>query len=277
MPTIHPSTLVSGEVDLADDVVIGPSCVLDGPIRIGPGTRLIGHVYLQGPLTLGAANVVYPFSTIGFAPQSVSYDPQKPGRGTVIGDRNTFRESVTIHRAMTDDGPTRIGNDNLLMVNAHVGHDGCIGDRCVFANCACTGGHVTIEDRVTIGGMTAIHQFVRIGHGAMLSGAVGLTMDLPPHFMLTGINVAGSINLIGLRRGGASREEIDDVRWVYRTLYRSGLTMPQALVCLRERAGRPKVAEYIRFMEVSKRGICHGNARRAKRNMIGDQSATADV
>lgn len=265
MPTIHPTAILEGDIDLADDVVIGPNCVLTGaagPVKVGAGSTLIGNVYLHGPLTMGSGNVVYPFACLGFAPQHVKYDPRKPGMGLSIGDGNTFREGVTIHRAFVEDRPTIIGSRNYFMAGSHAGHDCRVGDDCTFVNNALLGGHVEVGDKVTIGGVTGVHQFVRIGRGAMLSGGVGTTLDVPPFFMLTEINRIGGLNIVGLRRGGFSHDQIDDARWVFRMLYRQGMTVRSALNVLRERAERPMIAEYIAFIEASKRGICTARGRR---------------
>jgi UDP-N-acetylglucosamine acyltransferase len=256
MPEIHHTAVLEGEIELADEVRIGPYCVINGPVSIGKGTRLLGQVWLQGPLSLGEHNTVYPNVCLGFAPQSLGYDADLAGPGVKIGDYNVFREGVTAHRATDADAPTAIGDHNYFMANAHAGHDARIDDRCVFANGALVGGHAHVEDGVFVGGNAAIHQFCRIGRGAMLSGEVGTSRDLPPFFTLTGINVAGSINLVGLRRSGMPRDQIDDVRWVYRMLYRRGLSLAGARRALEERAERPLVAEYIRFIDSSKRGIC---------------------
>jgi UDP-N-acetylglucosamine acyltransferase len=258
--SIHPTATLEGDVRLADDVSIGPQCVLIAPpgtsITIGSGTRLIGHVYLTGPLTIGEKNTIYPFGTLGMSPQDLKWDPNVPGAGLVIGSGNTFREAVTIHRATSHETPTRIGDNNYWMANSHAGHDCCIGNNCIFANTALLAGFVRVDDRVVFGGHTVAHQFCRIGRGAMLTGAAGIGMDLPPFFMLTGINIAGSINLIGLRRSGMASNDIDTVKWVYRTLYREGLPVKKAAEVLRERADHPLVREYIEFIAASKRGIC---------------------
>lgn len=259
MPEIHPSAILEGDVDLAPDASVGPGCVLRGPLTVGAGTRLLGHVHLQGPLELGAGNLVYPFACLGFAPQSVGADVAKPGRGLRIGDRNVFREGATVHRALTDAGPTRIGSDCFLMVNSHVGHDAWLDDEVVLANGALVGGHARLGERTFAGGNSAVHQYVRVGRGAMLSGCAALSRDLPPFFTLTGLNLAGSVNLVGMRRSGMPRAEIDDVRWCYRTLYRRKLTPRQAVEALSERAERPRVAEILEFVRTSERGICSGS------------------
>jgi UDP-N-acetylglucosamine acyltransferase len=258
MAEIHPSAILEGDVDLGDDVVVGPHCVLRGRVRIGSGTRLVGHVYLSGPLELGERNQVYPFSTLGMAPQDFKWDPERAGAGLLVGDENVFRESVTIHRATSDDTPTRIGHRNLFMVNTHAGHDAQVGSDCVLANGALLAGAVEVDDGVVMGGNAAVHQFCRVGRGALLSGTMGLSQDLPPFFMLTGGNVAGSINLVGMRRAGMPSREIDDVRWVYKVLYRRGLSPKRAIAELETRQDRPRVAEYLAFIDASRRGIVRG-------------------
>lgn len=268
MPKVHPTAILEGDIDLAADVAIGPHCVLSAPagtrISIGPGATLIGNVYLTGPLKMGARNTLYPFVTLGFPPQDLKWDPAVSGAGLVVGDGNTFREHVTIHRATSHETPTIIGDSNYWMNCSHAGHDCRVGNNCIFANSTLLGGFARVDDRVITGGNAAVHQFCRVGRGAMLSGAVGMTKDLPPFFMLTGINVAGSLNLIGLRRAGTPRESIDMVRWAYRTLYRSGVSPQQAVGLLREREDHPVVREYIEFMESSTRGIVSGRGKSAR-------------
>jgi UDP-N-acetylglucosamine acyltransferase len=267
MAQIHPTAVVLGEVDLDPDVSVGPGCILDGtlgPITIGPGTRLLAHSYLYGPLAIGAANSVYPNVCLGFAPQSVGIDHEHAGLGVTIGDRNRFREGVTIHRAMTDEGPTTVGDDNYLMTNSHAGHDCRVGNHVILASGALLGGHVTVDERVMIGGNTTVHQFCRIGRGAMLSGSVAAAHDVAPFFMLTGIDVVGSINVVGMRRQELPGDQVEDIRWAYKTLYRRKLPASAALKVLRERADRPIVAEYIEFIETSRRGLCasHDQSKR---------------
>ncbi len=267
-PPVHPSAVLEGDVRLGDGVIIGPHCVVNAPrgasVTIGAGTRLISHAYLNGPLTLGESNTIYPFVTLGMSPQDLKWDANVPGAGLVIGSGNTFRESVTIHRATSHETPTKIGDKNYWMANSHAGHDCLIGNGCIFANGTLLAGFVRIDDRVITGGNATIHQFCRVGRGAMLSGTMGLSMDLPPFFMLTAGNVAGSINLIGLRRSGMPSADIDMVKWVYRMVYREGLPIKKSLETLREKSDHTIVREYIEFIESSKRGICpaHGKAIR---------------
>jgi len=252
---VHPSSSLGPEVSLAEGVEVGPLCVIAGRVEIGAGTRLIGGVWLEGPLTIGERCTIYPNACLGFAPQHLKYDPAQPGRGLTIGSDNIFREGVTIHRAFEDAGPTTIGDRNYFMTNSHAGHDCRIGSDCTFVTGSALGGHCHVEDRVIIGGNTVVHQHCRIGEGAMLSGAMGLSADLPPWFMLTGNNVVGSINLIGLRRRGFSREEIDAVRWVYRTLYREERSIKAGIEILRTRGDEPMVKRYIDFLETGDRAV----------------------
>ena len=172
---------------------------------------------------------------------------------------------MTISRAASDEQPTRVGDANYWMANTHAGHDCRIGSRCVLANGTLLAGNVQMGDGVVVGGNVAVHQFCQVGRGALLSGSMGLNKDLPPFFMLTGGNVAGSIDLVGMRRSGMPHDQIDDVKWVYKTLYRRGLSYKQALAQLEERAAeRPIVAEYLAFLGASQRGLCpaRGDARR---------------
>ncbi len=256
---VHPSSTIVGDVTLGDGVVVGPQCAIDGtlgPVIVGRGTELFGHIYLYGPLTIGQENTLYPFVALGFAPQSRDFDRNAAGQGLVIGDRNVFREGASAHRAMTDAGPTRIGSDNYFMAYTHAGHDAQVGSRCTFANGSLMAGHVIVADYVTVGGNATLHQFCRVGRGAMLSGSMGVTRDVPPFFMLTGSNVVGSLNIVGMRRQGLTSDQIDDVRWVYRTLYRRKLTPAGRLEALQERADRPIVSEYIVFLKSMTRGLC---------------------
>ncbi|MDA1008227.1 MAG: acyl-ACP--UDP-N-acetylglucosamine O-acyltransferase [Planctomycetota bacterium] len=255
MSRIHPTAIVEGEVNLADGVEVGPYCILRGPITIGEGTVLIQSVHLQGPLTMGAQNICYPTVCLGFAPQHAAYDPSKPGAGLVIGDKNTFREAVSIHRAFTAS-PTRIGHRNLFMNNTHAGHDTQLGNDCTIAGGAMLAGHCEIGDRVLIGGLGGVHQFVRIGRGAMISGLAAATKDVLPFLTVTSLNVAGSVNVIGMRRMGLTPTQIDTVKWIWSVLCRRKLTIPHAISIVEERQDDPIVAEMLAFAKGSKRGIC---------------------
>jgi len=253
MPQIHPTAILEGDITLADDVVIGQHCVLQGDITLGSGTHLIGNCYLTGKLVMGRRNVVYPFSSIGFAAQDINFPPDMFEPGVLIGDDNVFRENVTIHRA-TREHPTTIGDGNMFMVASHVGHDCFIGNNTTIVNVVSLAGHVHIHDHVTIGASTCIHQFVTLGRGAMLHGAMFTTYDIPPYFMLTGDNIIGSLNIIGMRRSGMPQQEITRRKEIYKLLYRSGKTLKHSLEQLK--ACDDQIAnEYTSFIESSRRGI----------------------
>lgn len=281
MTEIHPTAIMRGDVTIADDVTVGPWCVLDGslgPITIGAATTLVGNVYLHGPLTIGIDNTFYPFGCIGLAPQDFAFDPAKAGCGTTIGDHNVFRESCVIHRATNDEDPTTIGNHVYFMNHTHAGHDCRVGDYVTMAGTAMLGGHVTVDERVTIGGNTAIHQHCRLGRGSMLSGGVSTTGDVPPFFLVSGFNFVSGPNLVGIRRQGLPAETIEDIRWVYKIIYRRRLPPFAAVEVLRERADRPIVGEYIEFIETSKRGLClrHGPDNRSQVH-VDPQAAAAEA
>ncbi len=266
VPKIHPTAILDGDIDLADDVEIGPFCVLRGRISIGAGTVLVQGVHLQGPLVLGADNVCYPGVAIGFAPQDKGFAPAKDGPGTALGDGNVLREHVTIHRATRDDRPTRLGHRNYLMACAHLAHDVQVEDDCILANNTLLAGHVEMASKVVTGGGAGVHQFVRVGRGAMLGGLTGTTKDVCPFFMVTATNFVGGFNRIGLKRGGATPAEVDLVRDVYGTLVRSTRPYSERVRALARFAGTPLGDEFIAFVAASRRGLTtrHGRLTSAR-------------
>lgn len=260
---VHPHAIIEGDVTIGPRTRIGPGCLLlghVGPVVIGADCTLIAQTSVNGPITLGDHNTLYPGVCLGFAPQDVGFDPNTPGSGCVIGHRNVFREGATVHRGKTTL-PTRIGDGNYWMTNTHLGHDGVVANNCIIGSGTVLGGHVEVADKVIIGGLAAMHQFARAGRGSFISGCSGVTNALPPWFICTSIDVAASVNLIGLRRSGASADDINTVRWIFKMLYRSDCTPQQAIPVLQERAGEPLVDEYINFVQSAKRGICHGSGR----------------
>jgi len=261
MGEIHPTAILDGTIECADDARIGPHCVIRGDVTIGSRTQLCGNVYIEGPMSIGSDNRVYPFVCLGFAPQHRAHDHESPGRGVVIGDGNTIREGVTVHRAFADERPTTVGSRNYIMANAHIGHDAVVADDCTLTHGSMLGGHTLVEDRVIIGGGGAVHQFCRIGTGAMVAGIISITQDLLPWFTATETNYCGSLNLVGMRRSGLAKDVIDDARWAFRIICRSGLTTPQIIERLRERAGHAIIDEYVRWIETSDRGYCAGRGR----------------
>jgi UDP-N-acetylglucosamine acyltransferase len=254
LPTIHPTAIVDPKANLADDVVIGPFCIIQGDVTLGQGCKLIAHACLKGPLTLGKDNTVYPFACIGYDPQDRKFGPDFQGAGTLIGDRNVLRESVTIHRA-TGEHPTTLGNDNYLMANAHVAHDCAIGNDCMFANSAVIAGHVTVGSNVILAGGAGVQQFCRVGRLSMLSGNEGITKDLPPFCIVHHTKRVGSLNVIGLRRNGY-RDNIKPLQQAFDLLYKSGLTTPKAAEQIEQNlSDDPLCVELAHFLRTANRGI----------------------
>lgn len=254
MPRIHPTAIVDPQAELADDVEIGPWCLIQGPVKVGPRCQLQERVSLQAPLALGAGNILHANVCIGRVPQDRKFDSVKGTGGVVIGQDNQIREGVTIHRA-TGSSPTRIGDRNMLMANSHAAHDVVIGNDCTLANGVLLAGHVTIEDRAILGGNAAVHQFCRVGRLSMISGGAVITKDLPPFCTVYSSRRIGSLNLVGLRRAGY-REHIRPLRDAFDIYFRSHHAGPQALALITERLGHdPLCAELVAFIRASVRGI----------------------
>jgi len=229
---IHPTAVIHPGADLHPSVQVGPYAVIGEHVKVGSDTIIGAHVVLDGHTEIGVGNHIFPGAAIGLEPQDLKY------KGAVsyvkIGNNNRIREYVTINRATGAGEATLIGNNNLLMAYAHVAHNCVMGDSVVIANAVAMAGHVHIESRATIGGVLGIHQFVHIGKLAMVGGMSRIDRDVPPYMLVEGSPArVRSLNLIGLKRAGIS--ELDDgkvlqtLKKAFRTLYRSGLTLNQAL------------------------------------------------
>jgi UDP-N-acetylglucosamine acyltransferase len=253
---IDPHALVSPQAKLAADVTVGPFSVIGPHVEIGARTIVGPHVVINGPTKIGADNRIFQFASLGDAPQDKKYNGE-PTR-LEIGDRNVFRESCTINRGTAQGhGVTRIGDDNLFMAYSHVAHDCIIGNKAVFANCAALGGHVEIGDWVSLGGLTAVHQYVKIGAHAFLAGGAILQRDVPPYVMVAG-NPAEPrmVNSEGLKRRGFDEEQVRQIREAYRILYRSDLKLADALEKLRPIADtRPEIKAFVDFIDSSTRSL----------------------
>jgi UDP-N-acetylglucosamine acyltransferase len=251
---IHPTAVVSPEAELADDVLVGPYVVIEGRVRVGKGCVLRPYVHLCGPLTMGGGNVVFSGCVLGEQPQHLKY--QNEPTGLEIGENNVFREHVTVHRGTSHSWTTRIGSHNFFMAHSHIAHDCQVGNRCIFANGALLGGHCTISDGAYLSGNCAVHQFIRIGRLALLSGCSATTKDIPPFIIQQNIDTVVGVNVVGMRRAGMSREEIEAVRHAYRILFREGLVLPAAIAKLeKELGGSEAVQEMISFIRQGHRGI----------------------
>jgi UDP-N-acetylglucosamine acyltransferase len=253
---IHPTAIVEEGAIIGANVTIGPFCTVDSKVEIGEGTELLSHVVVKGPTKIGKENRIFQFASIGEECQDLKF----AGEDTrlEIGDRNTIRESVTMHRGtVQDSGVTKVGNDNLFMINAHIAHDCIVGDRCIFANNATLAGHVKIGNQTIVGGMCAIHQFCHIGDHAMLGGGSIVVQDVPPYVMAQGNHCAPfGINIEGLKRRGFEKKEIHAIRRAYKALYRSGNTVEEAKVEIAKEAEEfDSVKLFLAFLEKSVRGI----------------------
>jgi UDP-N-acetylglucosamine acyltransferase len=253
---IHPTALVAPEAELGEDVEVGAYAIVGAGVVVGANTRIGAHAVLEGPARLGADNQIFPFASVGSAPQDKKYKGE-PTR-LEIGDRNVIREFVTLNRGTTkDEGVTRIGDDNLFMAYAHVAHDCRVGSQCVLANNATLGGHVHVDDWVIMGGLSAVHQFCKVGAHAFIANNAAVTRDVPPYIMAVGQPAAAhSVNSEGLKRRGFTPEQIRNLRNAFRLLYRSGLKLADATAQLAAIAEeQPEVRAIVEFLPRSTRSI----------------------
>jgi UDP-N-acetylglucosamine acyltransferase len=253
---IDARALVSPEARLAADVQVGPFTVIGPGVELGPRTVVGPHAVINGPTTIGADNHVFQFASIGDAPQDKKYRGE-PTR-LVIGERNVFREFCTVNRGTTHDrGVTSIGDDNLFMACSHVAHDCAVGSHTVFANSAVLGGHVEVGDWVILGGLSAVHQFCKVGAHAFIAGGAMVRQDVPPYVMVAGDPAAPyAVNSEGLKRRGFTEEQIRAIREAYRILYRSDLKLAEARTRLEPLAReRPEIKAFADFIQTSTRSI----------------------
>ncbi|MEO0442149.1 MAG: acyl-ACP--UDP-N-acetylglucosamine O-acyltransferase [Pseudomonadota bacterium] len=253
---IHPTAIVDQQATIADDVSVGPYSIIGPDVTIGKGCTIESHVVLKGPTVVGEDNHIYQFSSIGESTPDLKYKGE-PTR-LVMGDRNTIREGVTIHRGTIQDrNETTIGSDNLLMAYAHVGHDSVIGNHCILVNNAALAGHVHIGDWAILGGFTLVHQYCHIGAHCFTGMGSAIGKDVPAYVMVAGAPAeAKAINVEGLSRRGFSKASIQVLQKAFKTIYRKHLTINEALECLRDlRAECEQVQLLIDSLESSSRGI----------------------
>jgi UDP-N-acetylglucosamine acyltransferase len=253
--SIHPSAIIAASAVVPASCTVGPFCTIGAEVVLGEGCQLISHVVLDGRTQMGARNVIYPFASIGVAPQDLKYKGEPTE--TVLGDDNTIRESVTISRGTVGGGGvTSLGSHNLLMTCAHIGHDSHVGSHCILANAATLAGHVTIEDYATVGAFCPVHQNCTVGTHAFIGGGTIVTQDVLP-FSKTSArreNKAFGVNSVGLERRGFSPERIRALQKAFRLLLVSKLNTSQALEKMRELEGED-VALLAAFIERSERGV----------------------
>ena len=255
MSNIHPSAVVASGALIPESCTVGPYCTIGAEVVLGEGCELISHVVLDGRTRIGAKNTIYPFTSIGVAPQDLKYAGEPTL--TEIGDHNTIRECITISRG-TDKGGgvTRVGSHNLLMAYVHIGHDSTVGSHCILANAATLAGHVTIEDYASLGAFSPVHQFCTIGQYAFIGGGTIVTQDVLP-FSLTSSrreNKAFGINKVGLARRGFSPERLATLQKAFRLLLAAKMNTSQAVGKIRELKSDDAVI-LAEFIEKSQRGV----------------------
>ncbi len=257
MATIHPTAIIHPHAEIASDAEIGPYCIVGDRVSIGARTRLLAHVFLEGPLAIGDDNTFYPYCSCGMAPQDKKYrgEPSE----TRIGNANTVREFVTIHRGTEGGGlVTSIGDANLLMAYVHVAHDVIIQNHTILANGVTFAGHVIVEDYANIGGLSAIHQFCRIGRQSLIGSRSVIKQNVLP-YSVTATDHKSEVygaNRIGLERGGYTADAIEPLQNTFRLLSNSGLNTTQALARIEKEVPQTaEVKELLAFIRASDRGF----------------------
>jgi UDP-N-acetylglucosamine acyltransferase len=253
--TIHPTAIVDPSAELGEGCEIGPYCIIGPGVTLGAGCWLQHHVTLQGPSRIGSGNRFYAYTSIGQQTQDLKY----AGEPThlEVGDSNTFREFVTVNRGTAPGAYTRIGSGGNFLAYSHVAHDCTVGNRVIFSNNGTIAGHVEVGDFAVIGGLTAVHQFCRIGAHAITGGCSKIVQDVPPFTIADGNPAAvRGLNKVGLERHGFSAEAIRDLKEAYRVLFRGELNLRQAVEQLQPAAQRSsEVRQLVDFIEASRRGV----------------------
>jgi UDP-N-acetylglucosamine acyltransferase len=251
---IHPTAIVETGAELEEEVEIGPYACIGAKVKIGPRTIVQSHAFIEGAVRIGADNLIGHGAILGAPPQDLSFKCGTPS-SVQIGNHNTIREHVTIHRGTAANSATRIGDDNFLMAGAHLGHNCTLGNKVTIANNCLLGGYVSVDDGAFLGGASIFHQFVRIGRLAMIRGGAALSKDMPPFVIAVEENMVAGLNVIGLRRAGFSAEERAEIRRAFRLLYESGLNVSQALAQARAQTWSAPAQQFFDFVAAARRGI----------------------
>jgi UDP-N-acetylglucosamine acyltransferase len=253
---IDERAVIAADARIDDSASIGAFTVIGPGVEIGPRTRIEPHVVIKGPTVIGADNHIFQFASIGDDPQDKKYKGETTR--LVIGDRNTIREYCTINRGtVQDQGVTTIGDDNWIMAYSHIAHDCVVGNNTIFANNASIAGHVQIGDWAVLGGFTAVHQFCRIGTHALTSMFSYVTMDVAAYLIVSGRPVeARGINTEGLKRRGFTADQLRNLKAAYRTVFREGLKLDEAIAALEPLASeQPELIPFIESLRSSSRGL----------------------
>ncbi len=267
---VHPTALISDGAEIGAGTKIGPYSIIGPKVRIGKTNTVASHVVIEGNTTFGDGNTIFQFASIGSVPQDLKYNGEDSR--IEIGNNNIIREYVTIQPGTKGGGMlTRLGDSNLFMANSHVGHDCIIGNRNIVANSVGLSGHVTLEDGVIIGGLSGIHQFVRLGAYSFLGGGTMATQDIPPYCMAQGDRAKLSgLNKVGLERNGFSEDEILTLRKIYRAIFMKSGILKDKLASIEQEYSQVKgVKDFLAFIKSSERGVC---AHRSKKSDRTDDS-----
>lgn len=254
--SIHPTAIVEEGAIIGEGVEIGPYAVIGPNVQIGDGCKIAPHVVIAGWTMIGKNCQFFPGASIGSAPQDLKYKGEKSF--LVIGDNCTFREYCTISLGTGENGETRIGSNCLFMAYTHVAHDCIVGNHVIMSNVATLAGHVTVEDRVVIGGLAAVHQFTKIGRNAMLGGGALVSHDVPPYTIVAGYpaKVRG-LNNVGMARAGIPEEKRREIKKAFRILYRSSLGLAEAITQMEEQLSfSDELDHFVRFLRNAERGVC---------------------
>jgi len=257
---IHPTAIVEPTAELGEGVEIGALAFVGAGVRLGAGTKIYHHGTIEGNTVLGRECEVFPYACLGAKTQDLKYKGGNPG--VRIGDRNVFREYVSVHAATNDGDFTVIGSDNLFLAYTHVAHECVLGNHIIMSNYAGLAGHVHVEDHALIAAYGGVHQFCRIGLHAMIGGASKVVQDVPPFFIIDGSPATvRTINKVGLERCGYTPEQMNNIRQIFRILYREGLNRSQALERLESHAssGSAEFTHILNFARKSDRGLAPGN------------------
>jgi UDP-N-acetylglucosamine acyltransferase len=254
---IHPAAIVDSKAEIGEGVEIGPYTVVRRDVVIGQGTRIGPHVVIGEGTQLGKNCEIYQFASIGEPPQALAYKGEKTY--LLMGDHNIVRECVTLNRGTVQGGgKTVIGHNNLFMAYSHVGHDCTLGNQVILANSAALAGHIILEDYAIVGGLSAVHQFCRVGTHAFVGGVSGVLMDIPPYTLAQGApSRLHGLNTVGIKRHGFSAETVRALKKAYRIIFRSALTLEKAVKRIEEDeiAKISQVQHLLHFIQNSKRGI----------------------
>lgn len=253
---IHPTAVVSSRAELDAEVDVGPYVVIDGPVQIGRGTRILAHAVLTGWTRIGRDNEIHMGAVVGHVPQDVAYTGARSYLR--IGDRNVIREHSQIHRGTTAESETVVGDDNFLMQHAHVAHNCRLGNHTVIGGGALLAGHVSVEDRAFVSGNCVVHQTVRIGTLALLRGLSRTSRDVPPFCIMDGTHTVRGLNVVGLRRAGFGPERIADLRRAFSALFRRRGDLSRKVETLLDSGPSADVRRLIEFIRGSERGVCFG-------------------